>query len=1015
MRIRALLLTSAAGLAFVFGSQTLFPSAYAQKGAFISPVTQWGVTSVKGDAVGNGRYCAVARKFEGDTILTFAQNPNHETSFALDFRKFKFDPSRSLNIVLDPGAGEQRVYDVKPLSAKAFVVKLGRDAAFFRALRTTGYLRVQAANQSYIYNISDIDLGQTKLASCLDDMLQPAVDRYNQQPHQPQMPVQSGYDGLDGRIKALEVQNAALSDQLRQAERLTQSASVRASGAQQLAGLGAELEALKAENELLKTQVEKSVSGVESQTLKQRLAQLETDNEKLRANVKEASSRGDVEKEYTQKLAEAKADNEKLQGRVEELLAYGADNKGAEEELTTLKARNDALNAELVELKVSLEKKQTAEVDALKAENEALRAEVQSLSTGGDVTATLEKKIEALEGQNTDLLKQVSALSVQADIAKDEVEDVSVLREAKDKTIEALNKTIAILRGENKRQSEELSKTGALKGEVAKLQGENDRLKSELSELSDSKSKDIKVLEQDLQDAQEEAKGAQKDAALLGGLQSRLEQAVAYNNELEEKLRSVQGQLEDAQISQNVAQEHGTLAEILREENELLKGRVNTQVSAVESLRAEVSQLRADKEDLQQRIDTMSKEHDLSIAALQGSLSDEHTQSVAALKEELAAAKISDQYAQEREGIIDDLKLQLRTAMQAKEAMEQHLVSMKSELKGSDQQLMAMAKYEEMAKVLQQENEILKSRIVEMSNTVQMVSAKPPSNDHDEISGSAGEDSIAMAFAELEPAAGDDAQADFPASAAMSDAQRYEQELLNDLEGGGEPPAMVIDQDKPVNMSVGEDPYEDFEVMEAPDPFKEPEVEPVSAPPGGVQTSEPVDREELKPEFAPSKGVSVANISSADVASEPSFVSLLDAVGVVGKENVSRVADASGADFVAYQWKISDVYGSAEQRRFANGDGFDNAVKDYLTRTQDRCTGDFAVIPSASKDVGDMRVDAYDIACVGQGLSSAASLVFYSEPGMFTAMAHEISADRMDEVMSIRDKVFAALVGGAKS
>ena len=83
MRIRSLV-SSAAVIGSLMASSALISEALAQKGTVMSPSTSWAVTKVDNAA---GPYCAMARQFNQNTVLTIAQNERSETSFALDFQR----------------------------------------------------------------------------------------------------------------------------------------------------------------------------------------------------------------------------------------------------------------------------------------------------------------------------------------------------------------------------------------------------------------------------------------------------------------------------------------------------------------------------------------------------------------------------------------------------------------------------------------------------------------------------------------------------------------------------------------------------------------------------------------------------------------------------------------------------------------------------------------------------------------------------------------------------------------
>lgn len=88
---------------------------------------------------------------------------------------------------------------------------------------------------------------------------------------------------------------------------------------------------------------------------------------------------------------------------------------------------------------------------------------------------------------------------------------------------------------------------------------------------------------------------------------------------------------------------------------------------------------------------------------------------------------------------------------------------------------------------------------------------------------------------------------------------------------------------------------------------------------------------------------------------------------------------------------------------------FDQMVQDYLTQTERRCQGDFAIDPSSTQEVGGTRIDTYEIACVGGGVDSSASLLFVSQGGTFTVVAHESPTESMESAMDYRDRLVASL------
>ena len=137
-------------------------------------------------------------------------------------------------------------------------------------------------------------------------------------------------------------------------------------------------------------------------------------------------------------------------------------------------------------------------------------------------------------------------------------------------------------------------------------------------------------------------------------------------------------------------------------------------------------------------------------------------------------------------------------------------------------------------------------------------------------------------------------------------------------------------------------------------------------------------------------------------------LSLANINGVSGFQSVSSQANA-------YQWRTGDLYGSGEYRGMSNSAEFDGFVKEYLSKTEARCPGEFAIVPDNSKESGSLRVDSYEIACISDNVSSSASLLFYNDGDQFTVIAHESEPPMMAKAMEVRDQIFNALLSGQDS
>ncbi|MEM7679775.1 MAG: hypothetical protein AAF182_02070 [Pseudomonadota bacterium] len=137
--------------------------------------------------------------------------------------------------------------------------------------------------------------------------------------------------------------------------------------------------------------------------------------------------------------------------------------------------------------------------------------------------------------------------------------------------------------------------------------------------------------------------------------------------------------------------------------------------------------------------------------------------------------------------------------------------------------------------------------------------------------------------------------------------------------------------------------------------------------------------------------------------------SVLSEANIVDPAQVRVVKQASGPQALVHQWTLDDVYGSSEQRPVSGEADFERLVQDYLEKTENRCAGDYAIVPDKSFDKLSTRIDTYEIACVGQDASSSASLLFVKKGDTFTVLAHEASVDDMAEAIALRDRASDAL------
>ncbi len=139
--------------------------AEAPSSAMLQPVTGWAVSKVGNPDTPSG-YCALARRFSNNIVVTIAQNKKQEASFAIDFQKDTIRVGRSYAVQISTGS-LKRDFDIQSVSASALVIKIGADNAFFAMLEKEQILSVSISGQPYQFSFSDFASGRQQLSACL--------------------------------------------------------------------------------------------------------------------------------------------------------------------------------------------------------------------------------------------------------------------------------------------------------------------------------------------------------------------------------------------------------------------------------------------------------------------------------------------------------------------------------------------------------------------------------------------------------------------------------------------------------------------------------------------------------------------------------------------------------------------------------------------------------------------------------------------------------------------------------
>ncbi len=160
---------------------------------------------------------------------------------------------------------------------------------------------------------------------------------------------------------------------------------------------------------------------------------------------------------------------------------------------------------------------------------------------------------------------------------------------------------------------------------------------------------------------------------------------------------------------------------------------------------------------------------------------------------------------------------------------------------------------------------------------------------------------------------------------------------------------------------------------------------------------------------SPSPSILKPTVQPTTFKSIEEFSALLKNAGVPVRGSLQHIQGGDANTYRAYSWKTDSLYGSVEMKQVQNEMDFDTVIGQYLTRAKSRCSGEFAAVPSPVTAPNMMKSKSYEIACVGQSLSSSASVLFTYGHQIVTTIAHEGRAEAMDFAIDARDKVSTKL------
>ncbi len=990
----------------------------------LQPSSGWAVSRIASDNT-KAPFCAMARKFSDNMILTFARNAKNELSIAVDFQREALNTSQTYFTVLKPGYSQDRAFNVRPVSTKALVVRMGKDKDFFDALLRSERLNFDLDGEQYSFVMPEMASGVHDVEDCLSSVIEPIQDDQPEATADNALPAEEApvaaapvkissaadVDDVpaqdDPSVEALRDQNKKLKNDLdrsRKSFQDTVAAAKQVGATDKASELNARMLQLEAQNDDLRRQL--ALTTAAKAVPETQVSTLRTENETLKAKVASAEAIAQA------KLAALSTENAALKQKV------AAPDPVVQQQLATLQSENVALKTkvaspdpvvvqQIASLKDENARLQTkadasdpaakAEVASLTKDNaqlkeqlETLRSHMQSIASippavdGKDqaTIARLTARIDALQSENTDLGKSLSQTQANA------VNDGTVVTLGQVRAAEAQLEAVKADRDRLARQIEDY-RTGR-EDKLLAAAGKDWNLQQATQRYAESQ-REIERLGRQIEDERAKFERDKKEIEY-----TLFDPRIASKEQIA-KMAETEGKLRQAK------------AELAKHNDELAKQRKDYD-DKLAALKKDADTKQLKLAAVQTEMETMRKQYEArltTVAADSSQLID--------LKAQLAAK-------QNQLNLIDAQAKQAKTDLNRQQADATKDIATKDKaLKDAKVAISAM-----------------ETKAVG-TNKQAAVSAKGKQLFGPERAPARADAAAAAAkaLAEASPAAGD---ATAPAVPQVSDVKaEAPPEPLKAADAGkvikampdnyGPPPAAPHVEAKTASgkteiawnntaLPPGEPIISEAEKMESI------ERVPLALPPPSSLRSLPAPEESVIDSIKPSAAAAPARsipVPSADADGKPAakpvnFVnastmqSMLTGAGVKLSRDVQKVTKASNAETLALSWETGSLFGSAEERALASPTQFDAYAQSYLDKTKSRCKGDFAAVPGPTHREGDTQTATYEIACVAGGDQGAsAALLFYAHDGVFSTIAHEAGVDGMDVAMDIRDRLAASL------
>lgn len=1105
------------------------PAAAAVHGGLAKPDSNWAVMKLDSKALDGEDYCALARRYDNDFVLTLARNNNDKASIAIDFQRTLLDNTQDYNVTLDPGFGKAREFNIRPVSDKALVIRLGQDYAFLDAMSRSKKLVVNISDRELGFQIPDFASGQDKLSDCLASLTEePAagrakeVERVQAIPPSPREEMLTPAPSKQKTVKAgksvspasgndhetlarLKQENMKLRSQLRAARQNAGEpgqAALVSELSQEVDMLQQENEALKASSQGAKTQL----SGNEKSALltRQQMTDLKESNAKLKL---ELAAQQDQNRLLTSKLAEVSPAAGEQQAQTDSALvadlraqlenterSYQDKINDFEKDLAQSEQKYEALarqlamqktsggsegDAQLAELheKLSSEKqemdslkadlKQTKDkAEALRIENQQLRVSLTQKQPGGESGTRARELQERLELINEEKRRM-------DEIIERQKQELAVLSSSGPSSASAdtseMHREIAELRRENMRLRHQIRVSGRsdsgdtvaevntgqleeLKEKLAMLERENAHLRSGPGDRSaESETLDFG------QSSGQQAEALSKLKAELDGIRQDNQQLELALEEARMKNETLAMQLDDRGGTAS-----GSPATNLETDNEqvaALQAKLKAQESDFNLLQERIASLQAEKNVHKTAIDSLREEVD-SLEELNKDLrlQLEEKENIAVLKPETKdlAAKISKLEAElafvreERDrlaGKVDAVRqgnggsaLSISSANWDLEKATRRYNEAEREIRRLGQQLeMAQNQCSQEKQELESmlfDPEIAEreqvSRLIEMEQAVEQCEARLAQTEHNKIAltpepAAVSQDTMRQnqEFARLQKRARlleDELNNRIKVNAEMQNRMQLMREEIEESRVVETSTRRVQPVEK---ISMSGTKGDRNRVTYVPESMHSDDTSADWSPSlARIEPAAGVSAMELPQDTGSARGEGMNDPVKPAAYTKPqnnhgtggtgSFIKpqdvekMLSQAGVDLKDPVD--IKRTGTDSVSYSWSGGRVYGQLEQSP-ANGAPFPDLIRRYINKTQQKCSGEFAAIPGPSAP-GNDDIASYEIACVDGSVSASASVMFYRNEGLFTAIAHETDVEHMDVAINIRDRLVSLFSSG---